>query len=60
MRGRLFFFFCLSSVEEDNIKINYSVINSRTATAGAIIGLLLVFLQFQELELYWGAVLFKI
>ena len=56
MRGRLFF--CLRSVEEDNIKINYSVINSRTATAGAIIGLLLVFLQFKELELYWG--LFKI
>ena len=30
--------------------------NSRTAIAGAIIGLLLVFLQFKELELYWGAV----
>ena len=32
--------------------------NSRTAIAGAIIGLLLVFLQFKEFELYWGAVFF--
>ena len=31
------------------------MINSRTAIAGAIIGLLLVFLQFKEFELYWGA-----
>ena len=29
--------------------------NSRTAIGGAIIGLLLVFLQFKEIELYWGA-----
>ena len=34
------------------------VFNSRTAIAGAIIGLLLVFLQFKEFELYWGAVFF--
>ena len=33
-------------------------INSRTAIAGAIIGLLLVFLQFKEFELYWCAVFF--
>ena len=33
-------------------------VNSRTAIAGAIIGLLLVFLQFKEFELYWGAVFF--
>ena len=32
--------------------------NSRTAIAGAIIGLLLVFLQFKEFELYWGVVFF--
>ena len=32
--------------------------NSRTAVAEAIIGLLLVFLQFKEFELYWGAVFF--
>ena len=32
------------------------IINSRTAIAGAIIVLLLVFLQFKEFELYWGAV----
>ena len=32
------------------------IINSRTAIAGAIIGLLL--LQFKEFELYWGAVFF--
>ena len=32
--------------------------NSRTAIAGAIIGLLLVFLQFKEFELYWGAVFY--
>ena len=32
-----------------------SVINSRTAIAGAIIGLL-GFLQFKEFELYWRAV----
>ena len=36
------------------------VINSRTAIAGDIIGLLLVFLQFKEFELYWGAVFFLI
>ena len=35
------------------------LINSRTAIAGAIIGLLLVFLQFKEFELYWGAVFFS-
>ena len=34
------------------------MINSPTAIAGAIIGLLLVFLQFKEFELYWGAVFF--
>ena len=34
------------------------LINSRTAIAGAIIGLLSVFLQFKEFELYWGAVFF--
>ena len=34
------------------------LINSRTAIAEAIIGLLLVFLQFKEFELYWGAVFF--
>ena len=34
------------------------VINSRTAIAGAIIALLLVFLKFKEFELYWGAVFF--
>ena len=33
-------------------------INSSTAIARAIIGLLLVFLQFKEFELYWGAVFF--
>ena len=32
--------------------------NSRTAIAGAIIGLLLFFLQFKEFELYWGAVFY--
>ena len=36
--------------------LRFLVINSRTAIAGAIIGLLLVFLQFKEFELYWGAV----
>ena len=30
------------------------LINSGTAIAGAIIGLLLFFLQFKEFELYWG------
>ena len=35
-------------------------INSRTAIAGAIIGLLLVFLQFKEFELYWGAVFLRL
>ena len=34
--------------------------NSRTAIAGAIIGLLLVFLQFKEFELYWGAVFLRL
>ena len=32
------------------------LINSRTAIAGTVIGLLLVFLQFKEFELYCGAV----
>ena len=34
--------------------------NSRTAIAGAIIGLRLVFLQFKEFELYWGAVFLRL
>ena len=34
------------------------LVNSRTAIAGAIIGLLLVFLQFKDFELYWCAVFF--
>ena len=34
------------------------LINSRTALAGAIIGLLLFLSQFKEFELYWGAVFF--
>ena len=41
-----------------NLKPILTFINSRTAIAGAIIGLLLVFLQFKEFELYWGAVFF--
>ena len=35
-------------------------INSRTVIAGAIIGLHLVFLQFKEFELYWGAVFLRL
>ena len=45
----------------DNYERNmyfYGFLNSRTAIAGAIIGLLLVFLQFKEFELYCGAVFF--
>ena len=38
----------------------FRVINSRTAIAGAIIGLLLIFLQFKEFELYWGAVFLRL
>ena len=37
---------------------NNSFINSRTAIAGAIIGLLLFFFTIQRIELYWGAVFF--
>ena len=37
-----------------------TVFTSRTAIAGAIIGLLLVFLQFKEFELYWGAVFLRL
>ena len=40
------------------IKTDKSIIKSRTAIAGAIFGLLLVFLQFKEFELHWGAVFF--
>ena len=37
------------------------IINSRTAIAGAIIGLLLFFfLQFKEFELYWDAVFLRL
>ena len=38
------------------VLISEIIFNSRTAIAEAIIGLLLVFLQFKEFELYWGAV----
>ena len=34
------------------------IFDSRTAIAGAVTGLLLVFLQFKEFELYCGAVFF--
>ena len=36
----------------------FRVIDSRTAIAGANIGLILVFLQIKEFELYWGRCLF--
>ena len=45
-------------IERINRQRQELVINSRTAIAGAIIGLLLVFLQFKEFELYWGALFF--
>ena len=35
-----------------------ALINTRTAIAGAIIGLFCFFLQFKEFELYWCAVFF--
>ena len=37
---------------------NTFIFNRREAIAQAIIGLLLVFLEFKEFELYWGAVFF--
>ena len=48
------------SISLDFDTYSKNVINSRTAIAGAIIGLLFFFLQFKEFELYWGAVFFKI
>ena len=32
------------------------MINGRKAIAGAVIGILLILLQFKEFELFWGAV----
>ena len=57
----LILFYCKFARDKEmvfNILIS-RLFNSRTAIAGAIIGLLLVFfLQFKEFELYWGAVFF--